>query len=229
MKRTLVLLLTYRGAAEDTRLSLEALQRSGARSWGLKGTADVALGRSWLLSEALRISAGTDIDTFLCIDDDMVFHVEDAEALVGASRESGDLVSGIYGTSKASAALTKWRNGRWLTGMGFMAVPVARLREKEHELPMLADNNPPVTAWAQSGLHPAYGGRWTCEDYWFCLHWDGVRVAPVGVGHLKTIAIWPDEESIAAIVAGGDSVPTKRAPSVALRAFTESVEVPRRG
>lgn len=229
MKRTLVLLLTYRGATEETKVSIENLQRAGARSWGLKGTADVALGRSWLFSDALRVSEGTDIDTFLCVDDDMVFSVDDAEALVAASRESGDLVSGIYGTSKASAALTKWNSGRWLTGMGFLAVPVARMREKQAALPVLADNNPPVTAWAQSGLHPAYGGRWTCEDYWFCLHWDGVLVAPVGVGHLKTIAIWPDDESIAGIVAGGDTVPTKRVQSVALRPFTETLASPPKG
>jgi hypothetical protein len=108
--------------------------------------------------------------------------------------------------------------GKWITGLGFLAIPRAALLA-------LADDSPAFEwragqmAWAfcESKVHYLGDGEqqrtmWIGEDYCLCLRLGGVDLLPIAVGHLKTVPLTADEETLRRIregepVGGDDALP----------------------
>lgn len=218
MKNTLILVVTHRGVSPETRQCIEALQCPSKLE--ITGNANICKARSIAFDQALQATEGTPIDTLLCIDDDMVFSPADAQRLVDLSRAARWPVSAVAVTKEgvlAARPVPPWilklerdlgapERRLWFTGLAFMAVPRGTLacaaRDlDESEMPKLDG----IRQWCMTGEHPGCPGQWMGEDFWFCSHFGGVELAPIGVGHLKWMPLVPDEKSIAAILGTGEN------------------------
>lgn len=207
MKRTIILLSHNRPIQEGTLHSLQELRQAGAAYLAQRGTADVALARSIALTaacEALREHRSRDM--ILMLDDDMLCTVDQAQTLVDHARETGVAASAMYATTIGTLAATKLPTPegeaqRWVAGLGTLAVPAALLLELERKSDpfTFSSDKKKYTAFTSSR---AENGEWWSEDYTLCRRLGGVHLLPIGVGHLKTIPIYPDEETIAAIATG---------------------------
>lgn len=197
MQRTLILVVTHRGIAHETGESIGRLNCPSIIK--LAGLGNLPKARSMAFDSALEAIEGTAIDTVLCIDDDIVFPPEAARELVSRSRVSGELTSAIYVNRDGAVAARPLRSlvvvpgkTRWLAGMGCLAVPVAQLKRVADQLPRVGE----LREWCQTGAHRDFPGEWLGEDFWFCAHFGGAELAPIPVGHLKTIPLWPDERTV---------------------------------
>lgn len=199
MKNTLILATTHRGLTDET---YECIVRTECPNiLKVKGIACVDRARCIAFDRAMAALAmpeAADIDMVLAIDDDMVFSPSDAQRLVDIARNNGHPTSARYCTRSGATAGTKLAPGeagaslvavrdRWAFGLGFMAIPRASLERIAPTLPRVAE----LRMWAQNGAHPLWPGKWISEDIWFCTHFGGVELAPIDVGHLKTVALYP--------------------------------------
>ena len=198
MDRTLVLVVTHRGMADETVESVAKLRCPSVIK--LKGSPDQSKARSMGIDNAFAQTEGTEIDTVLLLDDDVIFEPQSVLGLVEHSRLTGECCSGILITAGGQLCARPFHQlvlvpgapSRWLTGLGCLAVPRARLRELKEKLPVTAG----ITHWCRSGPHPDYPGEWFPNDFWFCHHFRGVLLFPLAFGHLKTVPIWPDERML---------------------------------
>jgi hypothetical protein len=222
-----VAVLSYSGSPpRQTRDSIAQLR--GCPMFGREGISDVTLGRAVLLTavcddpRAQRYdqhgaplpSDTPTFDTVLLVDDDMVFTREAAERLVEKARKTQRAVSACYVTADGYSTATTWPaavkgNAKgpdgelpFLVGLGLCAVPMRLLQRIASERPRVRVNaDQQVIPFCTSG--PDYSvGAWTSEDHSLCYALGGVLVEPVPAGHLKRIALYPDAESMARIVAG---------------------------
>lgn len=200
MEKTCIVVVTHRGVSDQTRACLTQLKCPSILE--LKGCANICRARSMAFDMVLEATAdvGDQIDTVLCIDDDMVFPAQAATDLVRDSRLRAHPVSGVAMTQDGSLAarqLPVWlgTEPRWLTGLAFMAVPLAALRKVGGELELVGKTRP----WCLTGGHARMPGEWIGEDFWFCLHFGGVILSPIPVGHLKQLPLWPDDETLTAV------------------------------
>jgi len=140
------------------------------------------------------------------VDDDMLFTVEQAQELIDHARTTGVPASAMYATTAGTLAATRAKvadpseRPRWYTGLGLMAVPAWRLLElalRSERFKIWDDREHIGFTWSK-----AEGGEYWSEDYTLCKRFGGVHLLPIGVGHLKTIPIYPDETTITAIREG---------------------------
>lgn len=209
MQKTLILVVTHRGVSPETRSCIEALQCPSKLE--ITGNANICKARSIAFDQALAATEGTPIDTLLCIDDDMVFSRENAQRVVDRSRVANWPVSAVAVTRDGVLAavpvppMPSQPRKLWYTGLAFMAVPRQLLVTVGNVLEARKERLDGIRPWCLTGEHPFFPGRWTGEDFWFCAHFGGVELAPIGVGHLKWMPLVPDETSIAAILGTGEN------------------------
>lgn len=200
MKRAIVVLSHNRPIQDRTRACLGALTHAGAAFISHYGTADVALARCYALSaacEAIRKLGPGSRDMVLMVDDDMEFTLEQAQELVTHSRATRVPASAVYATTMATIAATRIDGtDRWLTGLGLLAIPALALLELEQSSESFSIRDKDFTEFTWS---KASRGEWFSEDYTLCERLGGVHLLPIAVGHLKTIPIYPDAETLAAI------------------------------
>lgn len=206
MNRTIVVLSRNRPMLDRTRHCVHELMRGGALFLEQSGTADVALARCDALTSACetirRQNEVADLmkprDTVLMVDDDMLFSIDQAQALVQHSRETGVASSAMYATLSSTLAATRiGGTDRWLTGLGLLAIPVGALLALERDSETFKMGGERVyTAFTWSGPEKE---AWYSEDYRLCQRLGGVYMLPIAVGHLKVLPIYPDDETIAAI------------------------------
>jgi hypothetical protein len=198
MKRTLILLPTYSGSPEqETQDSLKALK--GVPVLRLPGCSDVTLARNRLLTQAVEmVRANSEIETLLCLDDDIVFSVSDAEGVVNLSRNMRLPVSAVYtSVQQKICAMSFELTGLHLAGMGFLAIPSVLLLELAERLEPCLGPEGDILPFCTSG--PWFNGRrniWQSDDYSFCRRLGGVYLAPIAVGHVKKVPLYPDEVSV---------------------------------
>ena len=201
MKGTIVPVVSHEGVHPQTSAMLAELQQRGARLMVSQGNADVAAGRNLVMTRCLRDAVATGCDVMLCVDDDMVCDAQHVVELVGRARATGVAHSGVYSTAASALAATQMPSGRYLVGMGMLAIPVPLLQSLAEKLgTIMAYQDLDMVPFCQSG---PIGGRWVSEDYQFCLRLGGVVLdhrAPCG--HLNTVALWPDDETLRKIAAG---------------------------
>lgn len=210
MDRTLVVCASYRGVELRTQACMAALQKHGARLLSGTGIPDVALARNNVLTRALAQRGSCDV--FLLVDDDMVWTLGAAAKLVGLARQTGEAWSAAYATKEKHLAATplEWdaqrTDGLCMVGLGMCAVPVAKLEALALELGVVVGpNNSGIVPFCQCRVvTPEHDHipRWCSEDYWLSRALGGVRLAPIAVGHLKQMDIWPDDETIKRLAEG---------------------------
>ncbi|NJK42323.1 MAG: hypothetical protein HC937_00630 [Aquincola sp.] len=144
-------------------------------------------------------------DVVLCIDDDIEFGAVDAQTIVDMARQRQAAVSAVYvnTTHAICAAPLEGVPGRYLVGLGFCAVPVPLLLNLAARLTPVQGPTGMVLPWCTSG--PNYSTeppRWECDDYSFSRLIGGAVLAPIAVGHVKRVGLWPDEQTIAQVQTG---------------------------
>lgn len=204
-----------------------ACQQRGARLVSLAGIADVALARNEVLTLALARNDSADV--CLLVDDDMVFDIAAAAKLVGFARRTGKVHSGAYATKDGKLAATRFdwdgrrTDGLWMVGLGFCALPFGKLEALAQKLgTVIGPQGKQIVPFCQSAVVvPAHDqkARWCSEDYWLCRALGGVLLAPyVAAGHLKSVPLWPDDETLERLAQGvplqWDDPPASPAPSV---------------
>lgn len=236
MDRTLIVCASHHGVSLETQQCIAELRKHGARLLSSTGVADVALARNQVLTLALAQKG--DADVFLLVDDDMVWTLASAAKLVGLARETKKPHSGAYATKDGHLAATPldWNatraDGLRMVGLGFCAVPVTALERLAAELAagrvgaavgsVVGPNGERLIPFCESSVViPKHDGipRWCSEDYWLCRSLGGVLLAPyVAAGHLKTVPLWPDDETLRLLAAnqpltGSSSTPPPPPPS----------------
>lgn len=221
MKNTMIICSHNRPMQDQTTAAIRALVNLGARYLPQRGTADVALARNCALSFGMRAIANIDSATkedegrlwhppashetwvVLMVDDDMVFTPEQAQHLVDQARDTGDPVSAMYATLNQTLAASRIKvpdgaEPLWVAGLGLLAIPHARLLDLQGRSRTfsLREKDQPITEYTWSACD---GSNWYSEDYTLCRRFGGVRLAPVPVGHLKVIPLYPDEYTVAAV------------------------------
>lgn len=209
MKKTLIVMSSNREPEKQTRESLQQLRQAGANMLEERGSSCVAFARNRALSlacEHLRAGTFGERDTVLMLDDDMEISVQVAQALVDASRKTGVATSGAYATITSRLAGTRWkeRPGRWQVGLGCLAVPQLLLLELEAASDSFEMNAKAYTQFTWVG---AENGVWVGEDYRLSMQLGGVHLLPLRVGHIKKVALEPDDETLRRIAAAEELSP----------------------
>lgn len=226
MQGVVVAVPTHRGFPfESTKAAVRALVSAGAELKVASKISDIAGGRSWLLTEALESAEAQNRDVILCIDDDMDFTTEQAQAVVDQARRTGIATSAIYCTEEGNFAGYRWQHPRFLTGLGFIAIPVRLLRYVASQLPYVKFNaKRRIYAFCESRAQ-SDDDEWRAEDYDLCRKLGGVLLAPFAVGHIKPIALVPADQDVQRLL-NWETSETIRAP---LPADDEPPPTERRG
>lgn len=179
----------------------------------LKEIADIAAARNLAMDGALLYAdENPDCDTLVIIDDDMTFTPQNVDDLVSYSRTLKDAVSGLYVLRNGAAAASyvrdvpvvggePWMSRRFLCGLGFCAIPMARLRTLREISARTMANNTPMTCFTWTGPDQL-DGLWYSEDTRLCNRMGGMILAPIGVGHIKPLILRPDAETVARVKNG---------------------------
>jgi len=209
MKGTLIVMSSNREMEPETRGSLQVLRRAGAGFMLQSGIPDVAMARCLALTfacEALRADAA-DRDVVLMLDDDMEVELEAAQAVVTQARIHKCATSAAYATRNSALAGTRWkeapRSGRWLVGLGCVAIPKRLLFELEAETERFEQDKRSISAFTWCGPEK---GVWIAEDYRLSMRLGGVVLLPIAVGHVKKTTLLPDDETLERIGNGGELV-----------------------
>ncbi len=202
MKKTVVLVSSNRQLEKQTQDTLRRFGRLGATTLLESGSPDVAFARCRALSFACsHLREFPEKDTVLMMDDDMEVADDTAQAVVDKSRELGIACAAVYSTLSAKIAASRWaeRPGLWLSGLGLMAIPRALLLELEENSESFSIRGMHYSAFTWCGPQ---NGEWVAEDFRLSMRLGGVHLCPLGVGHIKKGALWPDDETLAKIAAG---------------------------
>ncbi len=206
MKNVIVVMSSNRQPEGGAVRSLERLQKLGAGVVLESGSADVSQARNIALSkvcEALR--AQPERDAVLMMDDDMEIPTEVAHVLVVQALKRQRAVSAVYATLDARNAGGPWPESRgggffadgvrkWQMGLGCLVIPAKQLLELEATSESYEIRGLGVLTeftWSE-----AEKGEWVAEDFRLCRRLGGVELVPVGVGHIKKVPLWPDDETI---------------------------------
>lgn len=201
MKKTIVVLSTNRAIEYKTRDSIKRLTAAGAAFVEHTGApADVACARNIALTLACALlRQHAERDVLLCVDDDMEFSIETAQALVDSTRADGIGAGAVYATLAATIAAVPMPHvpGRYLCGLGLLALPREPMLELERTSESFRMAPPPAeTHRAFTWCGPDGNGSWIGEDYRLCLRLGGVRLLPLGAGHIKKQTLWPDAATL---------------------------------
>lgn len=200
MKKTLIAMSSYTGELEpETRESLKLLRAAGAGFLLQAGVPDVAMARCQALSfacEALR-GAAADCDVVLMLDADMEVDVETAQIVVTQARIRKCATSAAYATKMSTLAGTRWKEGptpgRWLVGLGCVAIPKRLLFELEEQSESFEMRGKAYSAFTWCGPEK---GTWVAEDYRLSMRLGGVDLLPVAAGHIKKTTLLPDDDTL---------------------------------
>lgn len=166
-----------------------------------EGCSDTALARCMTFTRAAQSSA----KTLLFVDDDMTFTPEHVLKVCTAANRLQIGVSGVYCQANGNFTATPltrerahWTERRWLTGLGFFAMPQALLAQLVETSEDVSDEEHQIRAVTWSGPGDCLGKlRWLSEDYLFCSRLGGVALNPgVILGHLKQVPVKPSERSV---------------------------------
>lgn len=199
MKGTLIVMSSNREMEPETRASLQVLRRAGAGFLLQAGVPDVAMARCQALSfacEALRGDAA-DRDVVLMLDDDMEVDLDAAQAVVTQARIRKCATAAAYATKMSTLAGTRWKEspipGRWLVGLGCVAIPSRLLLHLEKRSESFEIQGKVYSAFTWCGPEK---GTWVAEDYRLSIRLGGVDLLPIAVGHIKKATLLPDDETL---------------------------------
>jgi len=180
------------------------LVNSGATLVSQTGSSDVALQRNISLTHAVNFirAAERPFDVVLMVDDDMVFGSRAAELVIAHVRKTGNVASACYALGNGDVAFEPLPNGRYMGGLGFLAIPVATLASLATRAPVyIADDGEEFWEFTSTGAELCDDGhrRWRGEDYRLTRALGGAELLPVAVGHLKSKVVLPDRARFEAL------------------------------
>ena len=197
---TAILVCSHTAISGPTQVMLDACRRDGAQLQTLYGVSDIALARNRILTVSLEAIKRTTLDTVLLIDDDISAPLSHVQELVHESRSRKLPVSGVYANAEGIPNAIEWPlTGKWLTGLGFIAIPVAALEALKART-VEGNSGEDIKLFCQSGYHVERPGFWTSEDYWLCLQLGGVMLAPIPADHYKRVPVHVSRETAEAFV-----------------------------
>jgi hypothetical protein len=222
MKKTILVVSSNREIALETQRCIAAIKQAGAPLILERGSSDPAQARNSALTEAcdmLRLYPDV-YDTILMLDDDIICPLDAAQTVVDESRRLGFACSAMYITAGKKLAGGRWAppegrewpeglKRRWCMGLGCMAIPARLLLELEQRTDSYSVGERVVSEFCWSR---AEGGHWIAEDYRLCRQLGGVHLLPLAVGHLKVWPIYPDAESVAAVMEDRMTLPVQVVP-----------------
>jgi len=210
MTTRMILCSSYRGISQETNRAINECVRRGWASYTQTGSADVALARCIALTAILDKVPDDPSHVVLMVDDDMVFTPQQADALCEIAIATVRPVSGIYSTADGRIAAMQLipadgnsSDQLYVTGLGFLAIPAPHLHllAAQSERTWHAGKTLVAFTWsapADSEERARYKnfGMWISEDYRLVSRLGGARLAKIGIGHQKTVPLYPDEETI---------------------------------
>jgi len=184
----------------------------GATLVSQTGSSDVALQRNISLTHAVNFvrAESRPFDVVLMVDDDMVFGSRAAELVVAHCRKFGAVASACYALGNGDVAFERMPNGRYMGGLGFLAIPVATLVSLATNSPVyIADDGEEFWEFTTTGSELCDDGkrRWRGEDYRLTRALGGADLLPVAVGHLKSKVVLPDRARFEALTGSRLSSP----------------------
>jgi hypothetical protein len=163
------------------------------------GTTDVALARNISLSLTYNLLQQGKHNMVLMLDDDMVFSDDEVVLVLKHAYESERPTSACYVLASGSLAARR-RNGKWSTGLGFLAIPAKLLLElgsnsPEFECPYEGSKSMTVREFTGPRITTKPDGKreWQGEDFVLCERLGGVDLIPVSVGHVKQQVLRPSQ------------------------------------
>ncbi len=215
MRSTIVVCSYNRPIQAQTQSVIDAMTRHGAaftHRWDfgrltqpLVSEAEVKRGQWYPGSDAYFFTV--DYDTVLMVDDDMLFELDQAQELINYTRKNAVPASALYATITGGIAAMPMpgkvtlpgEKGLWLAGLGLLAIPAWMLLRLEAESETFVTLQGTKRAFTSSTCRE---GRWYSEDFELCHRLGGVHLLPIAIGHLKTIPIYPDDETVRKVTAG---------------------------
>ena len=172
----------------------ESIARLRAPVLPLRGCSDLVLARNAVLTRLCLLQAVTKWDCAILVDDDMVFTPEDVQRLAEHAMQRCHPVSACYVLADGALAAAPYQ-GRWVTGLGLMAVPMSRLMEIYEQSPRFhaGRTGADLALFTQAGV---IDGQWRPEDYQFCMRFGGVDLLPVRAGHVKIKTLYPSVDGL---------------------------------
>jgi hypothetical protein len=204
LKSVLLVYSSNRYLAPEFEASLLATISAGVGVIKWEGSSDVTFARNISLSKASEalLHNLTRFDTVLMVDDDIVWSVEQAQALVDHTRKSGRPASGCY-IMKDGRVAAHFDGTAWQTGLGFLAIP-SRLVLDLYGMSrrFKGANGEPVREFTKSGVEGSDPdeGEWKGEDYWLTRRLGGVDLLPISVGHIKPMVLQANPEKLAEFI-----------------------------
>jgi hypothetical protein len=184
-----------------------ALEAAGAGVVDQSGSAEVSLARNLALSRALDIVRKPDakpFDVILMVDDDMVFSLRAAEVVVAHARATGLPVSACYALANGRLPFERLASGRFMGGLGFVAVPVAALVSLATRSNVISTDDGAqfweFTCSTSELRENGAGRRWLPEDYRLTRAFGGVDLLPLAIGHLKPKVVVPERSAFEALI-----------------------------
>lgn len=205
MKTTLVVRSSNRPIDQQANTCVLVLASAGAGLIDQSGCSEVSFARNQALSMALQVLKKSDrtFDMVLMVDDDIVFDLKTALAVVGSARASGVACSACYALANGNIAVELLPSGRFMTGLGFLAIPAPLLLRVAESAPVfLTNEKTEVVEFTRSTSEDCPDGtrRWMPEDFYLTRLLGGAQLLPVAVGHLKTRAVQPDRAAAEALL-----------------------------
>ena len=216
MKRTLLVYSCNHTLQLKTGAAIGACSQAGAAIVEQAGTSDVAVARNAALTMACAVLDQGHHDVVLMVDADMGFTLQQAQCIVDHVRKTGVAASGCYivgSENKARLAATPYQNGRWLTGLGFVAIPAAMLLKLRELSPKFKCAEGELHEFTSSGVTISTEGEriWITEDTRLTSRLGGVELLPMAIGHIKTAMMMPGTEANLERVIAEHTTPLKTA------------------
>jgi len=198
MKNVVVVRSSNRPIDEQCAACVANLVNCGATLVSQTGSSDVALQRNESLTRVVnfvRAEPALPFDVVLMVDDDMVFGTRAAGLVIAHCRTTGNVASACYALGNGDVAFERMPGGRYMGGLGFLAIPVATLVSLATRSPVYVDDGgQEFWEFTTTGAELCDDGRrrWRGEDYRLTRALGGVDLLPVAVGHLKSKVVLPD-------------------------------------
>ncbi len=193
MKNLVIVIASNRPQPNDQLLKcLADFTARGTTIIRRNGITDVALARNISLTLVHKALKESQQNMVLMVDDDMVFTDENVIDVLKHAYQTGRPTSACY-IMAGGQLVAKRKNGKWFTGLGFLAIPAMLLMElaessETFHCPIDELNGLDIIKFTESRIVKR---EWQGEDYVLCERLGGVDLIPVGVGHLKQQVLMP--------------------------------------
>jgi len=190
-----------------TSMAIQACVTRGAGFIEVRDIGDVSVARNIQLSLALRaMRENRRFEQVLMIDDDMAFRVEDVTALTSFVQQHMLPASGAYVLGDGRMAAQHLAGDRWLTGLGFVSIPLPALEmlaSESREFYLRKGDNGKLWEFTRSCADREENGDWYWEpeDFRLTRRLGGVVLLSLPISHIKKRELRPSGDELPGFIA----------------------------